>query len=201
VLHPDAAALIFDIDGTLVDTMPLHFHAWINASRKHGFPFDEQVFVSSAGMPAAKIIEMIVEANGLGLDPAIVAADKEAGFLELLPEARPFPDVLELVRSCHGRLPMALGTGGTRAVAWKTITASGLRGYFDILVAADDVVAHKPAPDTFLACATQMGVEPRRCQVFEDADKGVEAAVRAGMIPFDMRSCRPTPSYASLRDL
>lgn len=190
MLHPSARALIFDIDGTLVDTMPLHFVAWMNASKKHGFPFDEETFYGLAGMPAVKIIEWIAARHGLDLDSRLVAADKEAGFVALIEQARPIPEVVAVVRQCHGRLPMALGTGGTRDVAWKTITAAGLKPYFDILVSSEDVVHHKPAPDTFLECARRMGVEPSGCQVFEDADKGLEAARNAGMIPCDIRPFR-----------
>jgi beta-phosphoglucomutase-like phosphatase (HAD superfamily) len=187
MLHPSARALIFDIDGTLVDTMPLHFVAWMRAANKHGFPFDEPTFYSLAGMPALEIIELVAARNGLDIDPRAVAADKEAGFIEQIERALPIAEVVAVVRQCHGRLPMALGTGGTREVAWKTITAAGLKPYFDILVSSEDVIRHKPAPDTFLECARRMGVAAGDCQVFEDADKGIEAAINAGMIPCDIR--------------
>jgi len=187
MLHPDARALVFDIDGTLVDTMPLHFIAWMDASRKHGFPFDEVVFQRMAGMPASKIIATIIKENELPLDPVAVAADKEAGFIRLIPQVRPILPVVEVVRKCHGKLPMALGTGGTRDIAWKSIEAAGLAKYFEVLVSSEDVKNHKPAPDTFLECARQLGVDPQGCQVFEDADLGLEAARRAGMIPCDIR--------------
>jgi beta-phosphoglucomutase family hydrolase len=187
MLDPRARALIFDIDGTLVDTMPLHFVAWMQASKAHGFPFDEPTFLAMAGMPAMKIIESLAKQYRLALDPKAVAADKEARFLEMLPEAKPIEKVVEIVRTCHGRFPMSLGTGGTREVAWKTICAAGLKSYFDILVSSEDVDHHKPAPDTFLECARRMGVEAQFCQVFEDSDLGIAAAVHAGMIPCDIR--------------
>lgn len=187
MLDPRAAALIFDIDGTLIDTMPLHFVAWMEASRKHGFPFDERTFLAMAGMPAVKIIETICSNHGLSLQVPSVAADKEAGFVRLIGQCKPIPEVVDIVHRCHGRLPMALGTGGTREVAWKSITAAGLRPFFDILVSSEDVQHHKPAPDTFLLCATRMGVEPHLCQVFEDGELGLQAARAAGMIPCDIR--------------
>lgn len=188
MLDPRAKALIFDIDGTLVDTMPLHFVAWMNAARKHKFPFDEEVFYRLAGMPALQIIQQIVREEKLALDPEFVARDKEAGFLLLIAQVKPIEKVVKIVKECHQKLPMALGTGGTREVALKTIQAAGISEYFNILVASDDVSNHKPAPDTFLLCAEKMGIEPKDCQVFEDADKGIEAAVRAGMIPCDIRN-------------
>jgi len=179
--------LVFDCDGTLADTMPLHFIAWMEASKRHGFPFDEVVFQSMAGMPALKIIATIAREHGLVLDPLAVAADKEAGFVRLIPQVEPIDPVVQVVKRCFGKLPMALGTGGTREIAWKTIDAAGLRRYFDILVSSQDVSRHKPEPDTFLQCAERMGIAPEHCQVFEDADLGLEAARRAGMIPCDVR--------------
>jgi len=187
MLDPNAQALIFDIDGTLADTMPLHFMAWMEASRRHGFPFDENVFEQTAGMPALKILETIASKHHLVLDQVAVTLDKEADFERLLPQVKPILPVVEVAKSCFGKLPMALGTGGSREMAWKTIDAAGLRPWFDILVSSEDVARHKPEPDTFLECARRMGVEPTRCQVFEDADLGLEAARRAGMIPFDVR--------------
>ena len=187
MLDPAARALIFDIDGTLVDTMPLHLRAWMEASRKHGFPFDEATFYRMAGMPARRIIETLVAEHGLALDPALVAADKEAAFIRRMAGARPIPEVVAVVEHCHGRMPMSLGTGGTREVAWSSIRAAGLDRYFDILVSSEDVQRHKPSPDTFLECARRMGVQPRYCQVFEDAELGLEAARRAGMMACDIR--------------
>ncbi len=108
-------------------------------------------------------------------------------FLEKIEDVRIIEPVARLAREYHGRLPMSLGTGGTRELAALTMKAIGMDRYFDVVVTADDVTRHKPAPETFLRCAELMGVEPRYCQVFEDGDQGLEAARSAGMVPTDVR--------------
>lgn len=186
-IDKNAKALIFDMDGTLADTMPLHFDAWKITAREHGFEFTEKQFLGMAGMPTWKIVPFINEKLGLNVDPEIFSRRKEKVFLELLTEVKPIEPVVDLVYKYHNKLPMSIGTGGKKEIARLTIQMMGLDKYIDILVAADDVVNHKPAPDTFLKCAELMGVAPELCQVFEDGDMGLKASDAAGMITTDIR--------------
>lgn len=186
-LHPDAAALIFDLDGTLADTMPLHYQAWRDAVAACGHHYPEEVFYELAGMPCTAILPKVNARFGWNLDEVAVAADKERRFLELIGRIRPIEPVMSIVRAQRGRMPMAIGTGGLRRVVELTIRALGLEGVFAATVAAEDVARHKPEPDTFLRCAELLGVEPGRCQVFEDGELGLVAAARAGMIVTDVR--------------
>ena len=182
-----AKGLIFDLDGTLADSMPIHFRAWQQAARENGFTFTEELFYGLAGMPTYKIVPVLNERLGLDLDPGGFSRRKEELFLEYLRDLEPIKPVAELVYKYHGKLPMSVGTGGRKHIAELTLKMMGIDRYIDIIVSADDVKNHKPFPDTFLKCAKMMGVEPRYCQVFEDGDMGILAAERAGMIVTDVR--------------
>lgn len=182
-----ARGLIFDMDGTVVDSMPVHFLAWKLTAREHGFEYTEELFYGLAGMPTHKIVPVVNERLGLSLDPEEFSSRKEELFLENLKEVKPIEPVADIVRRYHGKLPMSIGTGGKKFIAEITLKMVGLDGFFDAIVAADDVSNHKPFPDTFLKCAELMNVEPQFCQVFEDGDMGLLAGERAGMIVTDIR--------------
>lgn len=182
-----ARGLIFDMDGTVVDSMPVHFLAWKLTAREHGFEYTEELFYGLAGMPTHKIVPVVNERLGLSLDPEEFSSRKEELFLENLKEVKPIEPVADIVRRYHGKLPMSIGTGGKKFIAEITLKMVGLDGFFDVIVAADDVSNHKPFPDTFLKCAELMNVEPQFCQVFEDGDMGLLAGERAGMIVTDIR--------------
>jgi beta-phosphoglucomutase-like phosphatase (HAD superfamily) len=107
---------------------------------------------------------------------------KESEYEKIMHKMKPIAPVVELAKKYHGILPMAVGTGGYHRLAWKTMDILGLDKYFDILVSTDDVARPKPFPDTFLKCAEMMGVEPSVCEVFEDAQLGIQAAKAAGMM-------------------
>ena len=183
----NAKALIFDIDGTLVDTMEVHYKAWQKMCAKHGFDYPRDVFYELAGIPTYKLVPIINEKFGLNLDPQRTMEEKERYFLEIFDSVREIKAVADIAREYHGILPMSLGTGGRKDIAKMTIETVGLSEYFPIMVAAEDVINHKPAPDTFLKCAELMGVDPHFCQVFEDGELGLEAARKAGMIATDVR--------------
>jgi beta-phosphoglucomutase family hydrolase len=180
--------LIFDSDGTLVDTMPLHYLAWQEIMQARGAHFPEPLFYELAGVPSHKIAQILNEKFGYQLPPQETAAEKEALFLSsFLPQAKPIEPVLAIARKYKGRLPMAVATGGIRPVVQAAIKAIGMTDFFDAVVSSEDVRHGKPAPDTFLEAARRLKVEPAACMVFEDSDLGLEAAKRAGMVGVDIR--------------
>lgn len=187
-VEPRARGLIFDIDGTLADTMPTHLRSWQEVARRHGFEYPEDLFYKNAGMSTERIVLFLNERFGYHLDPAEIARAKAAIYMEMAKDIRPIEPVARIARENFGKLPMALGTGECRAIAARNIRSAGLASYFSIMVCAEDVPNPKPDPATFLKCAELMGVEPQYCQVFEDGDPGLEAARSAGMIATDVRA-------------
>lgn len=173
--------LVFDLDGTLVDSMPLHLAAWEHASREFGFKFDGDWFYELGGMPSRKIALLVAEEQQIALDPLDVTRCKTAHYVANLHKATVFPAMLELVQAHHGHLPMGVGTGSPRINAEAVLRNTGLDRYFPVVVTADDVIQHKPHPDTFLLVAERLGVEPRGCLVFEDTGIGLAAGQAAGM--------------------
>jgi len=187
-VDPKAKALIFDLDGTMADTMPTHYLSWKKVAEQHGFEFPEAWFYEWAGVRTQKIAELLNERLGIDLDPAAAEEEKETAFLDMIRgNIRPIKEVTTLVEKYHGKMPMACGTGNLRDIAQLTLEAIGMAPYFNILVSANEVENYKPAPDTFLKCAQMMGVAPEVCQVFEDGEAGLQAARTAGMIANDIR--------------
>ncbi len=180
-------ALIFDIDGTLGDTMPVHWKAWEEAGRAYGFSYPQELFYANAGMSSRAIVNWLNRRFGLELDPELIIAAKNEAYLRHIEAIKPFEPVVALVHKFYGRLPLGLGTGECRAIAEQNVRALGLEKYFAALVCCDDVAHPKPAPETFLLCADRLGVAPEYCQVFEDGELGLEAARRAGMVATDVR--------------
>lgn len=180
----DYAGYIFDLDGTLIHSMPAHFRAWTDGLRGAGFPheFSEDHFYSLGGVPTGRIVEMLNEKHGLRLDPAAVAHAKEEIYFTLLDEVAAIEPVVAFARKKHAEgKPLAVASGGMRHVVARALESHGLRVLFPVVVTPEDVAHGKPAPDMFLLAARRMGVPPRECLVFEDAEMGIRAAVAAGM--------------------
>jgi beta-phosphoglucomutase family hydrolase len=181
-VDPKAKALIFDLDGTLADTMPVHFMAYKNILAEYGINFTPELFATLAGIPAVGTIIKLNELFGTKMNPEEIGYLKEREYEKMMHKMKPIVPVVHLAKKYHGKLPMAIGTGGYKRLAWKTMEIIGLEKYFDILVSNEDVVYSKPHPETFLKCAEQLGVDAEFCQVFEDGDLGIQAADAAGMM-------------------
>jgi beta-phosphoglucomutase family hydrolase len=186
-VHPDAKGLIFDLDGTLVDSMPLHYEAWKEVCALGGHDFSEEEFYSLAGVQSEKIFGMLNDKYGTDFEPKSMSQLKEDTYLKKIDQIKPVQAVLEIVQQYFGKLPMAVGTGSPKEHSMKTMRALDYEKYFEILVAGDEVEKGKPHPETFLRCAEAMGVEPQYCHVFEDGDPGIQAARTAGMFVTDIR--------------
>jgi HAD superfamily hydrolase (TIGR01509 family) len=183
-------AFIFDLDGTLVDTMPAHYVAWTAVTTRYGLDFPEARFYSLGGVPTAKIAGMLVAEAGLALDPLAVALEKEQLYYDGLGAAgtlRAIEPVLALARRHRAEGPLAVASGSVRRLVSRTLATLGITDWFAAIVAAEDTARHKPEPDVFLEAARLMDADPAVCTVYEDTDIGLEAARRAGMVGVDVR--------------
>jgi beta-phosphoglucomutase family hydrolase len=180
-------AAIFDCDGTLADTMPLHYSAWRKALERYEAEMSEELFYELAGVPTVEIVRILNSRQGRRLDPHRVAEEKEALYETLIPQIRGIEPVTRIVHALHGRCPMAVASGGLRRLVERTLAALRLADRFVAVCTAEDVERGKPAPDLFLLAADRLGAQPAFCVVYEDSDLGLEAARRAGMMPVDVR--------------
>jgi HAD superfamily hydrolase (TIGR01509 family) len=174
-------AYLFDCDGTIADSMPLHYKAWKKALAEYGGSYDEDLFYAWGGKPVRKIIADLNEMQGLNMPVDALAARKESFYHAQLPELKGIPEVLEHIEAMHGRIPFAVVSGSRRASVVGSLTALNLMDKFDVLVCAEDYAHGKPAPDGFLLAASKLGVAPEHCLVFEDTELGIQAATAAGM--------------------
>jgi beta-phosphoglucomutase family hydrolase len=186
--NDDFDGLIFDFDGTLVDSMPLHWQAWQAIIRRHKIRLTEEQFYTLGGIPSREILAAISREQQLPIDPIAVALEKEAAYLSLVDQVQPITPVLDIVRAHQGKRPSAIATGGTRRVIHRVMEHLGLSSLFEAVVTSEDVVRQKPAPDIFLEAARRIGISPERCLGFEDTDLGMRAIQSAGMEAIDVRS-------------
>lgn len=182
--------IIFDCDGTLADTMPLHWEAWRTVAERYEFHFPEERFYALGGVPSRDILQQINEEQNLDLDARQVAREKEEAYLPRLKEARVVKPVVEVAFSHYGKVPMAVATGGTRKVISQVLSHLGIDHLFAHLVTSEDVARQKPAPDIFLEAAKRIGVPPKKCLAYEDTDLGLQAIAAAGMKGVDVRQLR-----------
>jgi beta-phosphoglucomutase family hydrolase len=180
-------ALIFDCDGTLADTMPLHWRAWQVVARRYGLDFPQERFYALGGVPAREILKMLSAEQNHPLDALAVSTEKEAAYIPFLPEVRAIEPVARIVRENVGKLPMAVASGGIRDHVNKVLEHVGLRPFFQAVVTSEDVQRQKPAPDIFLEAARRLGVPPQFCRAYEDTDLGLQAIRAAGMEAVDVR--------------
>jgi HAD superfamily hydrolase (TIGR01509 family) len=183
----DIKGLIFDCDGTLVDSMPLHMKAWEEAVHSFGANFDPEFFFSKKGMRSKNIVAQFSLQSGKPLNGADVVRLKDNFFLQHIADVMPLPIVVDVVRRYHKILPMAVASGGGREIVERELQVTGIVNFFDVILTADDPFKPKPFPDLFLEAARRIGVQPSLCQVFEDGDLGLQAAENAGMLATDIR--------------
>jgi len=175
------SAYLFDCDGTIADSMPLHFIAWRQTLAEQDCPFNESLFYEWGGKPIAEIISTLNTRHSLQMPVETVAHRKEALYLDLLPQLKPIPEVLEHIEAQHGRIPFAVVSGSTRASVDASLKALRLHDRFEAYVCAGDYTHSKPHPEPFLLAAEKVGVPPELCLVFEDTDMGIQSATAAGM--------------------
>lgn len=174
-------AYLFDCDGTIVDSMPLHYVAWKKALGEWNCAFEEELFYAWGGRPVTEIIGALNRMHGLDMPVDAVARRKENLYFELEDQLRAIPEVIEHIEAKHGHIPLAVVSGSRRTSVVHSLSALGLLEKFDLLVCAEDYARGKPAPDCFLTAAARLGVPPENCLVFEDTEMGIRAATDAGM--------------------
>jgi HAD superfamily hydrolase (TIGR01509 family) len=174
-------AYLFDCDGTIADSMPLHYIAWSKALAEWNCPFDEDQFYAWGGKPPVEIVTTLNKMHGLHMPVEEVAEHKENYYYALLPQLQPVAEVLEHIDAMYGRVPFAVVSGSSRESVTKSLSTLHLLDKFDILVGSGDYERSKPAPDAFLMAAARLGIAARDCLVFEDTDLGIQAATAAGM--------------------
>ncbi|MEU3453679.1 HAD family phosphatase [Micromonospora sp. NPDC006766] len=177
----DFRAYLFDCDGTIVDSMPLHYAAWCSALDEWGCEFPEELFYAWGGRPIADIVAALNERHGLSMPIGLVVQRQEELYQRSLPEVTAVPEVLAHIENFHGQIPFAVVSGGTRESVTVSLDTLGLLDRFETLVCAEDYTRPKPDPEAFLLAARRLGVAPADCLVFEDTDLGVRAATAAGM--------------------
>jgi haloacid dehalogenase superfamily, subfamily IA, variant 3 with third motif having DD or ED len=186
-IQQGAKALIFDLDGTLADSIPVHIECWNRTCQTFNYHFPVDIMIKMTGMPTRHFAEYVKKDSGCSLSVDEIMRLKKKNFFELVHTIKPVEKMAAFVKANYGKIPMSIGTGGGRRSSLLIIETIGLSKYFDVVVSADDVTKHKPEPDTFLKCARLMGVEPQYCQVFEDGEMGMKAARTAGMMLTDVR--------------
>jgi len=186
-------AYLFDCDGTIVDSMPLHYKAWKRALAEWNCDFEERRFYAWGGMPIVEIISTLNKEHGLAMPVGVVAHRKENLYYELLPELKAIPEVIEHIEARHGQIPFAVVSGSTRDSVIASLTTTHLLDRFNAFVCAGEYKNSKPHPEAFLMAAEKVGIAPEKCLVFEDTDMGIQAATAAGM-----KSVRVPPPWERL---
>jgi len=189
--HP--RGIIFDCDGTLADTMPLHWLAWQKIAQRYGLHFPIDRFYSLGGVPSRDILKMLGEEQGVKLDYLAASHEKEAEYLPLIAQVGPIRAVVDVARDNYGKIPMAVASGGVLPIIEAVLVHLGIRDLFVTVVTSEDVVNQKPAPDIFLEAARRISVAPEFCRAYEDTDLGLQAIRAAGMEAVDVRVLLQSP--------
>jgi beta-phosphoglucomutase-like phosphatase (HAD superfamily) len=187
--------IIFDCDGTLADTMPLHWRTWQLIAARHRLSLSKERFYSLGGVPAREILKLLSAEQGVALDPLAVAQEKEAEYLALIAHVEPINLVVGVARENYGKIPLAVASGGNQDVIEQVLNHLRIRHLFQAIVTSEDVARQKPAPDIFLEAARRIGVPPQCCRAYEDTDLGMQAIRAAGMEAVDVRELLAKPAW------
>jgi beta-phosphoglucomutase-like phosphatase (HAD superfamily) len=179
--------IIFDCDGTLADSMPQHWLAWQAIARRHKFEFPKERFYSLGGVPSRDIVKMLSQEQGMTLDHVAISLEKEAEYLPLIAKVGPVNMVVGVAQEFHGKIPLAVASGGNKTIINQVLEHLGIRQLFETVVTSEDVKHQKPAPDIFLEAAKRIGAPPEFCRAYEDTDLGMQAIRAAGMDAVDVR--------------
>ncbi len=177
----DFKAYLFDCDGTIADSMPLHYVAWSSVLSEWGCDFSEELFYEWGGRPVVEIISALNHRDGLAMPVEVIQKRKEELFYSNLPKMQPIPEVVEHIHARHGEIPFAVVSGSTHESVRASLNTLNLLDRFETLVCAGDYQRGKPHPEPFLLAAERLGIAPEHCLVFEDAQLGIDAATAAGM--------------------
>lgn len=184
---PPYKALIFDCDGTLADTLPVHFQTWLTALNAVGANISRDWYYQYCGTSAAEMLQILKQTFGYEFDSEAVMVARQHHYRSLICTVKEVQAVAQVVHSHYGKVPMAVASGGERTILEATLATIKLRKFFNAIVSVDDVKQGKPQPDLFLLAAQKLGVSPQDCIVYEDSDSGIEAARRASMRSIDVR--------------
>jgi beta-phosphoglucomutase-like phosphatase (HAD superfamily) len=177
---PETAALLFDCDGTLVDTMGVHRLVWAEIFGRYGFTMTDDWWEEYANVALVPFVQAVIPDAGMELADEL-NQEGMAMFMDALHLVEPLEHVIEVACEHHGRLPMAVVTGGYREIIIPTLDAAGITHLFDVIVTADDVVHSKPAPDVYSRAMALLEVDPVRCIAYEDSEIGMTSALAAGV--------------------
>jgi len=174
-------ALVFDFDGTLVNSISAHLQAWQDVMAGFGVYMEAESFRKYVGTSPWEICATLAEEHHLSIDIEAVTEKKARRYLEYLDRVTLIEPVVQIAREQYGKVPLAVATGNLQWVAEETLKVKGIRQYFELVLSSKDMPQSKPAPDVYLEAARRMGISPRDCCAFEDSPVGLQAARDAGM--------------------
>ena len=186
-INDDVQALIFDCDGTLVDSMPLHMKSWEKAFKFFNIRFDYDYLFSLKGMKELEIIKSYNKKFGTNLNTEETVNKKHNIYFKNINSVKPIEPIVKIATEYFGKFPLAVVSGSVRDIVRKELEVIGIFHLFNTILTANDPFKPKPAPDIFYEAAKRLNVSPENCLVFEDGDPGLEAAVKAGMKMIDVR--------------